>query len=300
MDPVKVSVVIPTRNRADRLPRCLDSILAQKIPVNEIIVIDDHSDDNTEAVIGAYACRGVKYRRLTRGNGAQAARNEGWQVAENRWIAFQDSDDEWLPEKMEKQLGALGEYDFVEDVVLHCNGLKVFEATGQITPIDVPLTQGYCFEDLLLRPAPMFPSLLVSKKALEEAGGLDENCPSYQEWETSLRLARKCRFVHLQERFFKWNWHSGETISKDKKREIIGYDYVLDRYKSDIIEHFGERVWRQIKVQRILVASREGFCDYALDLIRGEDDHHTLRIAEWLVKRKITPRGISRLLRLIA
>lgn len=300
MDPFKVSVVIPARNRADKLPRCLDSILTQTFPANEIIVVDDHSCDNTEVVVDTYACRGVKYRRLMRGKGAQAARNEGWQVAENNWIAFQDSDDEWLPEKIQKQRMALSEYDFAEDIVLHCNGLKVFEATGQIEFFDVPLTQGHCFVDLLRRPAPMFPGLLVSKNALVKAGGLDEDCPSYQEWETSLRLAKHCRFVHIQERLFKWNWHSGETISKDKKRENIGYNYVMDKYRSDFINHFGRRAWRQLKLRRIMLAARDGYYNYALDLIKIEAPHRAMKIAELLVKLKITPRGVGYLLRLFA
>src|SRR5450759_3040418 len=110
--PIKISVVIPAKNRAHTLPRCLDSILGQTYPAAEIIVVDDASIDNTREVVESYRDLGVIYARLPKGMGAQAARNHGVRVARHEWVAFQDSDDLWLPHKLVLQVMALGSREF--------------------------------------------------------------------------------------------------------------------------------------------------------------------------------------------
>lgn len=103
-----VSIVIPTYNRADMIGRSLDSVLPQLCPGDEIIVVDDGSKDNTAAVVELYASRaqrnGSQIRYVRRANaGVAAARNRGVAEARHDLIAFNDSDDEWLPAKVERQ-----------------------------------------------------------------------------------------------------------------------------------------------------------------------------------------------------
>ncbi len=90
-----VSVIIPTFNRSALVSRAIESVLAQTYPVNEIIVVDDGSTDDTEQVIRKYE-NGVRYIRQENA-GVSAARNRGIKAATGEWIAFLDSDDEWLP-----------------------------------------------------------------------------------------------------------------------------------------------------------------------------------------------------------
>lgn len=100
-----VSVVIPTYNRADLLKLTLESVLAQTIRPHEVLVIDDGSTDNTTAVCAAFPAP-VRHIRQ-KNSGVAAARNRGMREATGDWIAFCDSDDLWLPEKLRIQLGVM-------------------------------------------------------------------------------------------------------------------------------------------------------------------------------------------------
>ena len=101
-----VSVIIPTYNRAKLLPRAIKSVLNQTFKDFEVIIVDDGSTDNTEEVINEFQKHNkrIKYIRHEKNKGAAAARNTGIKIAQGEYIAFQDSDDEWLPNKLEKQM----------------------------------------------------------------------------------------------------------------------------------------------------------------------------------------------------
>ena len=96
-----ISVVLPTHNRAHLFPRAIDSVLSQLENGDELIVVDDGSTDNTHSVISNYGSR-IRYIK-TPGVGAGAARNIGIREAQNPLLAFIDSDDEWLPGKVQIQ-----------------------------------------------------------------------------------------------------------------------------------------------------------------------------------------------------
>src|SRR5947207_1339494 len=96
------SVIVPTFNRAKVLPEALDSIFMQGIPDVQVIVVDDGSIDNTEAVVAGYGHR-VCYVRQEN-SGAAAARNLGVDLATGCFISFLDSDDVWMPGKMKAEL----------------------------------------------------------------------------------------------------------------------------------------------------------------------------------------------------
>ena len=97
-----ISVIIPTYNRAYCLSRAIDSVLAQSHPVEKICVIDDGSTDDTQQLLQSNYPQ-IHYIRQEN-KGVSAARNKGIRKIKSQWIAFLDSDDEWLPQKIEKQL----------------------------------------------------------------------------------------------------------------------------------------------------------------------------------------------------
>lgn len=242
-DDPKISVVIPAFNRRDTVNRCLDSVLAQTPPPFEVIVVDDCSSDKTVDAVTSYPERQVRCVSLEKRCGAQAARNRGVAEAKGDWIAFQDSDDEWLPGKLMKQLDALADSGFDPWTVVHGDSIWL-DASGKEIKVDLPQVEGEdAYAELLTRPGPMFQSLLVSKLALQEIGYLDVNVPSYQEWDTAIRLAQRCRFVHIREPLFIYHLHQGETISKDAGRGIAGYQYVIDKFREEILAVCGTTVW---------------------------------------------------------
>src|SRR5690348_14262571 len=111
-----ISVVIPTFNRAQQVQVALRSVLAQTYAEFEVIVVDDGSSDTTreeiERFIGEQNGTGKQIRFFSQSNqGPSAARNKGIAEARGDWIAFLDSDDQWLPEKLEWQRRAIEKFD---------------------------------------------------------------------------------------------------------------------------------------------------------------------------------------------
>lgn len=238
-----VSIVIPVFNRQIRIVSCLENIISQSYKNIEIIIVDDCSTDSTLDVISNISDIRIRVVSLKESLGAQAARNAGIKKSSGEWIAFQDSDDVWQQEKLEKQVSLLAKYNFNDRIVLHSNCWKFDEVTGQRTAWYLPETGGEdAYKQLLKRPAPMYQSILVSKKALEEIGYLDEKVPSYQEWDTSIRLAKICNFIHMNELLFTYNLHEEDTISKNDLRSFLGYRYIYKKFEQDILEQCGENI----------------------------------------------------------
>jgi glycosyltransferase involved in cell wall biosynthesis len=128
---MRLSVIIPTFNRADCIGRTLDSVLAQSLSPDEVIVVDDGSTDETATIVEGYGTR-VRYVRQANG-GVAAARNHGARLASARWLAFVDSDDIWNRRKLELQLGALALVPEARWSITGCNviGLDDVEIAGR-------------------------------------------------------------------------------------------------------------------------------------------------------------------------
>lgn len=232
-----VSVVIPTHNRAKILPRAVSSVLGQTYPIYEIVIVDDGSTDDTDSVVRQFQRQypQVKYFKIPK-SGAQAARNEGIRQATGTWIAFLDSDDEYLSDKIEKQMD-VAIHEKVSAV--HC---ECYVKRGDQLPVlfGTPAISGNIFQAVLSAPGPTFPALLVRKAALEAMGLLDPAVPSFQEWDTVIRLAKDYEFGYVSEPLYIYYCHDGETISKDMKRHTLGYAYIVEKHTIDILNYAGK------------------------------------------------------------
>ncbi len=102
-----VSVVLPTYNRAQSLPGAMRSVLDQSFGDLELIIVDDASTENIEAIVADFGDPRIRYLRLDHNSGAAAARNVGMAETRGQYIAFQDSDDIWLPGKLARQVELL-------------------------------------------------------------------------------------------------------------------------------------------------------------------------------------------------
>ena len=288
-----ISVVIPAYNRAKTIGYCLDSVCNQTIPPHEVIVVDDCSTDATVEVVNNYSCLhpSVRCVVLERNSGAQAARNRGIMEARGEWIAFQDSDDEWVSDKLEKQFAALEVADFDPLTVVHTDAWRYDPVSGERSIWNLPPCEGQVHADLLRSPAPLFPTMLTSKAALEQAGLLDENVPSYQEWDTAIRLAKICRFVHIHEPLFVYHFHADETISKNKKRDVEGYQYVVNKHRGDILRLCGATALNRHLVSNALKAMRWGFYAEARQILGGAPgvSMHIV-LLKWVARRIISLR----------
>ena len=123
-----VSVVLPTYNRAHLLPRAITSVLGQSFRDFELLVVDDGSTDGTEAVVRSFADSRILFLPAERNLGDAGARNRGIALARGEWIAFQDSDDEWLYDKLDQQLAFSRRYpdaDFIGGASIRIAGSRI-------------------------------------------------------------------------------------------------------------------------------------------------------------------------------
>lgn len=261
MEPL-ITVVIPTYNREKTIKYCVDSVISQTYSNIEIIIVDDCSIDNTYTVAKGMNDNRLRVIQLEENAGAQAARNRGIIEAKGEWIAFLDSDDIWRSDKLEMQIAVLKNVEFNSYTVVHSNCKCLDEANGSEWIWNVPLTEGDCYGELLSRPGPLFPTFLTSKKALFDIGLLDDKVPSYQEWDTAIRLSKVCSFVHIDAPLFTYILHEGETISKNKNRDIEGYWYVVSKHKNDMML---VNVFRRHIKELISKSISYGFLDQARD-----------------------------------
>lgn len=185
----QVSIVLPTYNRAQTLPGALDSVLAQTFADLELIVVDDGSSDSTAEVLSRIDDPRLVTIRLEVRHGAAKARNAGIRKARGTWIAFQDSDDEWLPDKLERQLSLAREVAGLRAV----GGRYLVGAAPAPVHVVAPrLETGEDYEaELLDGPCCITPVWLIQRSLLDELGLFDERMPCLEDWDLMLRLSRR-------------------------------------------------------------------------------------------------------------
>jgi glycosyltransferase involved in cell wall biosynthesis len=192
-----ISVVLPTYNRAGTLPRAIASILAQTWRNFELIVVDDGSSDGTAALVGAIADPRIRYLSLPRNGGVSAARNHGVREARGRWIAFQDSDDEWLPGHLRALHAAAcalgGDYGLIV-CCLRCPEDAVFS----FEPL-AGVERHTDFGARILRRLPPTNCWLARRDCLQRAGLFDTGMSTFEDWELALRMSESCRVGLLNE-----------------------------------------------------------------------------------------------------
>lgn len=194
-----VSVVLPTHNRARTLRRAIDSVLDQTYSDLEVIVVDDASEDHTKQVVEGIPDPRVRYLHHEINRGAPAARNTGIYSARGTYVAFQDSDDAWQPDKLTKQMAVVGLADHADEVV-YCGMLRQEGGVDRYIP-DRAVAQrdGDILRPLLFSNFVGTPTLLVPCSLLRNIGGFDETLGRFQDWDLAIRLAEIARFRLVDE-----------------------------------------------------------------------------------------------------
>ena len=192
----KVSVIIPTYNRKHYLERAINSVLNQTYSDYELILVDDASTDGTTTFI-AEKYPGVCCVSLPKNSGAGRARNEGIRIARGSFIAFLDSDDEWLPKYLETQIPSIE--NSPDNVIVFCGCIHQMQ-DGKIEKFSCQpwlaypdLTYHLLSENFILTAS----IVVVSKKALNKAGYFNESLKICQDKELFLRLFCLGNAVHV-------------------------------------------------------------------------------------------------------
>jgi glycosyltransferase involved in cell wall biosynthesis len=240
--PLRISVIIPVHNPGDLLNQALDSVLAQTRPADEILVVDDGSEQDVAAVFGA-DYPGVAFHRRPH-RGVSAARNAGISLARGDLIAFLDGDDLFLPDKLERQAAVFARHP---QACLVNSGWQVIDEAGAMLATVRPWEQAPKLDlKTWLLWKPVLPgALVVRRQSLLAVGGFDEGLSHAEDVDLVLRLSLAgCRCRWLRQPTLRYRRHGG-SVSMDLARQADGILHVLDSFfaRPDLPHKI--RIWRK-------------------------------------------------------
>jgi glycosyltransferase involved in cell wall biosynthesis len=230
MDP-KVSVILPTYNRANLLPVAVESVLSQDYRDFELIVVDDGSTDATREVLHSYS--DPRIRSLTQENlGIGSALNAGIEAARGSFIARIDSDDRWLPGLLAVEVPILESQPAAGVVYARAQAM---DEGGSPLPqmLGAALKfPGDPFKSFVYGDFGCAITALIRRDCLERAGLYDESLVGNEDWELWIRLSRITSFVFIDRVLANFRMHPGRTTAGASKRFAAiteGRVYVLDK-----------------------------------------------------------------------
>ncbi|MFC6955394.1 glycosyltransferase family 2 protein [Halorubellus litoreus] len=254
-----VTAIIPTYNRADALPRAIESVLAQTHDDVEAVVVDDASTDDTQLILERYAdddrVRTFTHRENKGGN---AARNTALEHATGDYVALLDSDDEWHPEKVERQLDRLDELGD-EYVAAYCDWAYELDGTsgsakqaisGVLSHFQSNAPDEGGADDLLepiladdLHTA-AGSTLLVERDVAEAAGGFDESLDRFQDTDFLIRVVLEGKLAYADDVLmtrFDTGSPSADTYAEANEQLLEKYDDEIAPLVTEGVDVRGQR-----------------------------------------------------------
>jgi glycosyltransferase involved in cell wall biosynthesis len=232
-DDINLSVIIPTYNRAHLVGRAIQSVLDQTYQDFGLIIVDDGSTDNTEEVVKSFNEKRVRYIKHERNKGVSAARNTGIKATRSKYIAFQDSDDIWQPEKLKKQMAAFRSAPSKCGVVY--TGFFRIEG-GKKTYIPSPTIaqkEGDIYNSLLKGNFVTPQAAVVKRECLEKVGVFDERFSSLEDWELWIRISKYYHFKCIDEPLVT-SYSMPDSLLANQDAFIRGYELILEKHFEDI------------------------------------------------------------------
>lgn len=225
-----VSVIIPAYNREKTIEKAIQSVLDQMYKDVEVIVVDDGSTDDTVSAVKSIKDKRVKCISLGKNSGACMARNKGIEVAQGRYIAFQDSDDIWKPGKLEKQIAILKKEPV--DLVF-CAFERVRGTEKAILPL---LDEGYVSREKLLERSLVSTQTLVGKRECFDTIIFDEKMPRLQDYDITIRLSGKFKFYFINEPLVKM-YVGSDSISRSSIKMLNAEQRIFSKYQSEMVQY---------------------------------------------------------------
>jgi len=229
----KVSVIIPTYNRADFLESSIASVLSQTYKDFEIIVVDDNSCDRTHEVVKNIKDQRMKYIRHSKNKGPSAARNTAILSAKGEYISFLDDDDEWIPEKLQKQVELLEKCE-PKICGIYSNRLVVDKLSNQIVSSSLPSSKvrGNLLSQLAIHNQINTCTVLLRKRCLDEVGLFDETISYMEDRDLWIRLSLNWDFEYINEPLTMTYVHKHGHLSARLKEQVEGREKLLERYSN--------------------------------------------------------------------
>ena len=266
MEKDKVSIIIPTYNRAYCIERSIRSVLEQTYREFELLVVDDGSSDNTQDVVNSIEDERIRYIQMPENKGVAAARNEGIRQAAYEYIAFQDSDDVWKPDKLEKQMQVLSEN--LRAGMVYC-AYECKTTDGSIVTVPdakMPLhdKQGDIYHKLLCRNTIGAPTVLAHKECFLKAGLFHDSMTCLEDWELFVRIAKSYEILFLEEPLVVVHMRDGGVSSN-----VAGYFearcYMIAQHKEALLQ---SRLFNKVVEDVLLMAKDAGVLEAVNKLLQ--------------------------------
>lgn len=234
-----VSVVIITcKRKKEILKRAVDSALAQSYPNLEIIVVNDYPEDESleteiKEMLSAYGDERIRYIVHDKNSGACKARNTGIQASKGEFIALLDDDDEWLPEKIEKQMRK-----FTSDRVgmVYSSQYEIYP-DGTKKKILLSQNSGDIYEEVLRSNCIGGCSVPVIRKSVfDQVGLFDEKLLALQDFDLWLRIAKEYE-IHYAEGALLNKYAMPDAITYNSRKKMQGYAYVIKKFREEYKKH---------------------------------------------------------------
>jgi glycosyltransferase involved in cell wall biosynthesis len=221
----KVSVIIPTHNRAEFLRSAIMSVLNQTCQDFEIVIIDDASKDHTREVVAGFNDTRIKFVHNQVSKGDAGARNIGIMNSNCGYIAFLDDDDEWLPEKLKIQTCLLD--DSTPEVGGVCTACLIINVSGERT------LYTYVSEsnDLSKRNFITTSSILLRRECFEKCGLFDENMPTSSDYDMWIRISKRYSFVIIKDPLVRY-YTNENSLTFNYEKMVRGREILFEKYDS--------------------------------------------------------------------
>ena len=236
MNEPTISVIMATYNRASLISRAIESILDQTFQDFELIIVDDGSSDNTKEVIAGFMQKDlrVKYFKNKKNLGLPKTRNEGIKVSRGKYIGLLDDDDEWLPDKLEKQINKF--QSTPETIGLIYCGLAYISQSGKTSKTIIPRLKGNLFQDILKENFFGSSTPLIKKECFEKSGLFDGTFSNGEDWDMWIRISKNYEIDYVPEALTLYYVH-GNQMSANFPDTIKGFDKILEKHGANIRKH---------------------------------------------------------------
>ena len=244
----KISAIITTYKRApDIVGRAVNSVLGQTYDNYEVIVVDDSPvdyelRDEVEKHITSLDSP-IIYIKHEKNKGACAARNTGLDAASGEYIAYLDDDDEWLPEKLEKQIVPFSNPNIG---LVYCNHYYLDERNNISHLVHHKRYEGYVYDKLIIHNfigSTSYP--LIKKEVLLGVGGFDVEMQSSQDYDLWLRISQKNQIAFVDEALVVYHYHVNDRITSDVQKKLDGF-FRLREKNHDYLEKNKEAKWSML------------------------------------------------------
>lgn len=248
-----VSVVIPSFNRVQRLPGAIQSVLDQSYPAAEVIVVDDGSTDGTSELVAAQFSEVLLIKQQNRG--VSAARNKGIAFARGQWLALLDSDDSWLPNKLERQIHLAMTSPEIKvvhsDEIWIRNGVRVNPMKKHSKPLGWIYPQ--CLPLCCVSPS----SVLVRRAVFDQVGLFDESLPVCEDYDMWLRIfAYTPAYLVNEPLLIKQGGHADQLSRKH---------WGMDRFRVNAMHKMLQDPYLSAEYQSLTVQELKRKCEFVVN-----------------------------------